>query len=107
MVAKKPGRYLAPVALIAVAIAVLMIVLGHGTPSHHAAAAAPPATHHTTSTTSTTHAAQKPNFYVIKSGDSLSGIAAKTGVSVATLESLNPSIDPAALQTGQRIRLRR
>jgi LysM repeat protein len=104
MVAKKPGRYLAPVALIAVAIAVLMIVLGRGTTSHHAAAATPPPVHHTTTTT---HAAQKPNFYVIKSGDSLSGIAARTGVPIATLEALNPSIDPNALQTGQRIRLRR
>jgi LysM repeat protein len=103
MVAKKPGRYLAPVALIAVAIAVLMIVLGRGT-SHHASAAAPPV-HQTT--TAATHVAPKKRFYVIKAGDSLSGIAAKTGVSIAKLERLNPSIDPNALQTGARILLRR
>lgn len=102
MVAKKPGRYLAPVALIAVAVAVLMIVLGRGT-SHHAAAASPPPAHHTS--TAASHVAPKKRFYVIKAGDSLSGISVKTGVSIATLEALNPSINPNALQTGSRIRL--
>jgi LysM repeat protein len=46
------------------------------------------------------------SFYVIKAGDSLSTISAKTGVALPKLEGLNPSIDPNALQTGQRIRLR-
>ena len=104
MVARKPGRYLAPVALIAVAVAVLLIVLGRGQ-SHHAAAAttSPPAHQATVAT----HGARKKAFYVIKPGDSLSRISVKTGVPIATLEALNPSIDPNALQTGQRIRLRR
>ncbi len=46
-------------------------------------------------------------MYVVKSGDSLSAISAKTGVAVATLESLNPGVDPNALQTGQRLTLRK
>jgi LysM repeat protein len=103
MVAKKPGRYLAPVALIAVAVAVVLIVIGGGH-KHHATAAPP--VHQTT--TAARHATRKKQtFYVIKSGDSLSRISVKTGVPIATLEALNPSIDPNALQTGQRIRLRR
>ncbi|MGA2930053.1 MAG: LysM domain-containing protein [Solirubrobacteraceae bacterium] len=43
----------------------------------------------------------------MRAGDSLSTISVKTGVSIATLESLNPNVDPAALQTGQLLRLRR
>lgn len=46
-------------------------------------------------------------FYTVKSGDSLTAIAAKTGVSLNTLESLNRHVDPNSLQTGQRLRLRR
>ena len=54
----------------------------------------------------TTHA--RPTFYVVKPGDTLSAIASKTGVSLATLEALNRSLGPTfALQTGQRLRLRR
>jgi LysM repeat protein len=71
----------------------------------------------TTSTTSTRpvkppltrkqrkYARQK--FYVVKSGDSLTAIASKTGQTVAKLQALNPRINPNSLQLGQRIRLRR
>lgn len=45
-------------------------------------------------------------FYVVKSGDTLSGIAATTGVTVAELQTLNPSIDPQLLSTGEKIKLR-
>jgi LysM repeat protein len=43
----------------------------------------------------------------VHGGDSLSGIAVKTGIPLATLEALNPSVPPNALQNGQRLRLRR
>ena len=46
-------------------------------------------------------------FYTVKSGDNLTTIANTTGIPIATLESLNPRIDPNSLQTGQRLRLRR
>ncbi len=45
--------------------------------------------------------------YVIKPGDTLSEIAQRTGVSIATLQALNPQLNPNALQVGQRVRLRR
>jgi LysM repeat protein len=90
---------MAPVALVAVIVAILLTtraVLGH----HHAAARTipQPAVFHRT-------LGQK-SFYVIKAGDSLSSISVRTGVPVSKLEALNPSIDPTALQTGQRVRLR-
>jgi LysM repeat protein len=101
MVAKHPGRYLAPVAIIAVAVAVGLIVRG-GVDTHHAAVAPP--THRLPTSRPV---ARTKRFYVIKPGDSLSTISVKTHVPIATLKALNPSIDPNALQTGQRLRLRR
>ena len=45
-------------------------------------------------------------YYVVKTGDSLGSIAEKTGVPVERLQELNPELDPQALVSGQRIRLR-
>jgi LysM repeat protein len=55
------------------------------------------------------HRSPKPKFYVVKSGDTLSAVAARTGVPLSRLTSLNPSVSapPYNLQTGQRLRLRR
>jgi hypothetical protein len=44
--------------------------------------------------------------YVVQSGDTLDSIAEDTGVSVAQLLELNPGIDPEALSTGQKLKLR-
>lgn len=100
MRARKSGRYLALLALVAVIIATALVVrAGLGT-THHASPA-PPARVQTTA-----HARTRKRFYVIRGGDSLSSISVKTGISVGQLEALNPSIDPNALQTGHRLRLR-
>jgi LysM repeat protein len=44
--------------------------------------------------------------YTVKSGDTLSAIAAQTGVPLATLERLNPTVNPSAMHAGERLRLR-
>jgi len=44
--------------------------------------------------------------YVVRSGDTLAGIAERTDVPVDRLISLNPEVDPQGLVTGQRIKLR-
>ena len=44
--------------------------------------------------------------YVVRSGDTLAEIAERTGVPVDRLVSLNPSVDPQGLVSGQRINLR-
>jgi LysM repeat protein len=44
-------------------------------------------------------------FYTVRSGDNLSTIAAKTGVSVDTILELNPTLDPQGLVNGQRVKL--
>jgi LysM repeat protein len=46
------------------------------------------------------------SVYVVQTGDTLGGIAAKTGVSVERLQELNPNVDPQALTSGQRLKLK-
>jgi LysM repeat protein len=41
----------------------------------------------------------------VKSGDNLSSVAEKTGLSVEKLEALNPKLDAQSLQVGQKIKL--
>lgn len=43
--------------------------------------------------------------YVVKTGDTLSAISIKTGVSLATIQRLNPKLDADTLHAGQRVRL--
>ena len=99
----KLGRYLAPLAIVVVILATALVVRSGLKTTHR------------TSTRTTTqlpvkhrHISRK-RFYVIHPGDTLSSISVKTGVSVGELQALNPSLtsDPNALQTGQRLRLRR
>ena len=44
--------------------------------------------------------------YVVKTGDTLGSIAEKTGIPVEKLQELNPELDPQALVSGQKIKLR-
>lgn len=100
--AGNPGRYVAPIALVVVIVAtVLVIRSGLGTTHPRASV------HHDARTVLTVRAPRRKLFYAVQAGDTLSTISVKTGVSVPTLEALNPSVDPNALQTGQRLRLRR
>ncbi len=46
-------------------------------------------------------------YYTVQPNDTLTSISQLTGVPVATLQALNPTINVNSLQTGQRIRLRR
>lgn len=47
-----------------------------------------------------------PKVYVIKNGDTLTAIARDTGVPVATIERLNPAVDPLSLISGEELKLR-
>lgn len=102
----KSARFLAPIALAAVAIGIYLIVnstLAPHSPTTTRTSAViannrRPRTRHRTAT-----------FYRVKAGDTLSQISAKTGIAVARLTALNPALSqsPNSLQTGQRLRLRR
>ncbi len=47
-----------------------------------------------------------PLFWTVRSGQSFGSIADQTAISIATLEALNPQLQPATLQPGDRVRLR-
>ena len=96
---------LAPIAIIAVAVAVYLIVHAtvekdHHTVSHNHSAHASRRHHHK-------RHRHKTQFYVVKAGDTLGGIAVSAHMPLPRLEALNPNVSPNALQTGQRLRLRR
>jgi LysM repeat protein len=44
--------------------------------------------------------------WIVQAGDTLGAISVKTGIDVATLQTLNPDLDPQTLLEGQRIALR-
>lgn len=98
---RSPARLLAPLALVAALGAVALVVSegGSGRGERSTASGAG---------TARQRAARprRPRFYVVRPGDSLSLIAERTGVSVGRIQELNPDVDPQALRTGQRIRLR-
>jgi LysM repeat protein len=102
MVAKSV-RYLAPIALAAVAVGTYLIV-------HAGLATHPRSVPHSSQllggTTGHHRARRTPRFYVVKPGDTLSQISIKTHVSILRITTLNPNLSPNSLQTGQRLRLR-
>ena len=44
--------------------------------------------------------------YTVRSGDTLIGIAHKTGVPLAEIQALNPEVDPQILTEGEKLKLR-
>jgi len=47
-----------------------------------------------------------PTFWLVRPGQSFGSIAASTGISIITLEQLNPKLKPSTVQPGDRVRLR-
>lgn len=114
---RSPARFLAPLALIAVVVALLAIVTssggGGGSSTSDSATTTSAQTSTTTSTTTSTKATKTSSqredagkTYTVQVGDTLGGIADKTGVPLERIEELNPSVDPHAMTTGQEIRLK-
>jgi LysM repeat protein len=112
MLAGNPARLLAPLALVAAALAIWFVVRSELPGGEPASTTTPAAT--TTERTSTTSrsgssrksSSKRPRTYTVKPGDVLSGIAEKTGVPLSRLEELNPDVDPQALRNGQKLKLR-
>lgn len=111
-------RYGVPAAfLLAVTIAVLLIKSGLDSSEATTTAAAPTTTARTTTQQTTTKlvlttpagttttAPSTAQYYVIKAGDTLGGVAASYNTTVDQLLTLNPGLDPNALQPGTRIRV--
>ena len=105
MAGRSPARFLAPLALVGFVVALLMILQPPGDNNggqDPAGNSLPAAT-----ATATPTAKRKRKVYVVKPGDTPSGIAEKTGVTLEQLEQANPDLDPQLLAPGQRIKLPR
>lgn len=102
---------LAPIALVLFAFAFFLVIVSSDTSedSDNGRDRAGQRTNTGTETTTTgTDGEQRPSarFYTVKTGDTLAAIAETVGVPVDTLLELNPDLDPQALVSGQKIRLR-
>jgi LysM repeat protein len=100
-------RILAPLALIALIVAIIVVASNSGYSGGGSSGTSTSARPSATSTNNaqaprTTHRRR----YTVKAGDTLGAIAEKTGVSVTTLEDLNPGLDPTQLVAGQKLKLR-
>src|SRR5580704_14108070 len=99
MAARNPARYLAPVALAAI-VAGGYLIVEHHVGSHTAHASIQRARH----STGPRGKFARTTFYTVQANQTMTGIARLTGMSLSTLEALNPHVNPNALQTGQRLR---
>jgi LysM repeat protein len=52
------------------------------------------------------HHKTKAATYTVKTGDTLIGIAQKTGVRVSEIQALNPEVDPQILIAGETLKLK-
>src|SRR5204863_9288798 len=97
-------RYGGPVALLAAATLVVVVVRAATHGSHPAfvprAAPRPAVRAHPRPAPAPTH-----RVAIVSSGDTLGSIAAQAHTSVARLLALNPGVQPTALHVGQRLRI--
>jgi LysM repeat protein len=103
-----PARLLAPLALVAFVLALIIVIGSSDTPddSDDNRASQQQSSQPTTTSDTTTEPTVSGTFYTVKTGDTLAAIAETVGVSVTRLQELNPELDPQTLVSGQKIRLR-
>lgn len=108
-------RYLAPAAfLLAATIAVVLIRAGlesGGGPSSPAGTPTLVSTRSTTTRTAATTVRKHKRtaakrFWTVQAGDTFAVVASKTGVPVATIERLNPTVKSTSLFIGEKLRIR-
>jgi LysM repeat protein len=106
MAGRSPLRFLAPIALVACAVALYTVVKDAREPAGKSSSDAPAQASSTPGKQSAKKSSKhKRRVYTVKKGDTASGIAEKTGVSIETMRKLNKNFDPQTLSPGQRIRL--
>ncbi len=109
---RSPARILAPLALLAAALAVFLIVSsgsedGPVSPGGTAVTTSTSAAKRPKkpSTTTATQPSKAAETYTVRSGDTLSAIAGVTGVPVESLLQFNPGVDANTLRVGQKLKL--
>jgi len=107
MAGRSPARFIAPLALVAVGVALFMVISSSLDDSGGNAPGQTSGNEPTASPTPKGKRERKgPRRYRVKTGDTPSSIAEKTGVPLEEILRLNPDLDPQTLAPGQRIKLR-
>jgi LysM repeat protein len=106
MARRSPARLLAPLALVGFVIALLVVINGANSGSSDKDKATPAASASATPTHKQ-KARKRRKRYVVKAGDTPSGIAEKTGVPLSQILELNPDLDDQTLTVGDKIKLRK
>jgi LysM repeat protein len=117
MLPRSLSRWLAPLALLACMVAVLVVVSGATKDDGGESGSEPTSeerqeartgetgTSGRTQTGTRTSTGTQRRTYTVRPGDTLALISERTGVPVEELEELNPRIDPNSLTVGQKIKL--
>lgn len=102
------ARIIASLALVAAVVAVIVVLSGSFDEPASTGSGQGKQTKSQTTNQRQQQQQQQPKAkrYVVKSGDTLSAIAEKTGVSVEELRTLNPRVDPLTLVEGETLKLR-
>jgi LysM repeat protein len=100
------ARWLAPLAVAVLAIALLIVAAGSSVDESGNGNGSPRTTAEQTTTSTVQSGGGGEKHYVVQPGDTLSSIALETGISVAELQAMNPDVDPQALASGERLKLR-
>jgi hypothetical protein len=117
---RSPLRILAPIALVAFAVALALVVASANTDDggggNSGARDAEKARDLGSTTDDKASARRKrqeareeklpDTIYIVKTGDTLGSIAEKTGIPVEKIQELNPELDQFSLRSGQKIKLR-
>jgi LysM repeat protein len=107
MAGRNPARFLAPIALVAFALALFIVVsntTGDGGDERGAQGTAAPA--EATPTPKAEKKRRPRRTYTVKAGDTPSGIAVKVDVPLEQILELNPDLDPQTLTPGTKLKLR-
>ena len=105
------ARVLAPAALVVCALLFLFVVATSGGGGGGDGEEKSDSANTQTQTSRSTAPKKRPkrtkgSTYTVKTGDTLGSISEKTGVGVEELQELNPQLDPQALVSGQKLKIR-
>jgi LysM repeat protein len=104
-----PARLLAPISLVAFVLALFLVIASSDTSDdsdNGSRNTDGQGEQISTVGDTTTEPSVSRTFYTVKTGDTLAAIAETVEVPVTRLQELNPELDPQALVSGQKIRLR-
>src|ERR1700742_63284 len=101
------ARFLALVALVAAVIAIIVIASNTNLHNDSDKGKNNTANHTKQHKPQPKKPRTKAKTYEVKSGDTLTSIAQKTGIKVAEIQALNPEVDPQTLIAGEVLKLQK